>query len=198
MIGAVAQHTRDLFTTTYSETSYNYTFSEYWGVQLAAQLTNQWSVGTHMLGDFNTYAWGLRGKLSYRGAVLTLASTRIGSDGIRRPFGGTPVYTSSMIANFDRARERGTRIGLSQNFAAYGLPAISITMNYTKGDEAVSSLGAPLADASEFDITADYRPEKGLLKGLWIRIRYGELDLATPVANRRDLRIIVNYRLSAF
>jgi len=198
MIGAVAQYTRDFFTTTYSETSYNYTFSEYWGVQLAAQLTNQWSVGTHLSGNFNTYAWGLRGKLSYRGAILTLASTTIGSEGIHRPFGGTPGYTSSMISNFDRARERGTRIGLSQNFAAYDLPAISITMNYTKGDEAVSSLGAPLADASEFDITADYRPEKGLLKGLWIRIRYGELDLATPVANRRDLRIIVNYRLSAF
>ena len=103
-----------------------------------------------------------------------------------------------MISNFDRARERGTRIGLSQNFAAYGLPGVSVTLNYTRGDEAVSSLGVPLADESEIDITADYRPEKGLLKGLWIRIRYGELDLAAPVANRRDLRIIVNYRLSAF
>ena len=198
MIGAVAQHTRDLFTTTYSETSYNYTFSEYWGVQLAAQLTNQWSVGTQLLGDFNTYAWGLRGKLSYRGAVLTLAGTRIGSDGIRRPFGGTPGYTSSMIANFDRARERGTRIGLSQNFEAYGLPGVSITLNYTRGDEAISSLGVPLANESELNITADYRPEKGLLKGLWFRIRYGALDRAAPAANLRDLRIIINYRLSAF
>ena len=198
MIGALAQHTRDLFTTTYSETSYNYEFSEDWGTQLAAQLTNQWSVGTQLLGDFNTYAWGLRGKLSYRGAVLTLASTSIGSDGIRRPFGGSPGYTSSMIANFDRARERGTRFGLSQNFETYGLPGVSVTLNYTKGSDAVSALGVRLDDEDEFNVTADYRPEKGLLKGLWFRIRYGELDRGAPTANRRDLRIIVNYRLSAF
>lgn len=198
MIGALAQHTRDLFTTTYSETSYNHTFSGDWGMQLAAQLTNQWSVGTELLGDFNTYAWGLRGKLSYRGAVLTLASTRIGSDGIHRPFGGTPGYTSSMIANFDRARERATRVGLSQNFEAYGLPGVSVSLNYTRGAEAVSSLGAPLADEDELNVTADYRPEKGLLKGLWLRIRYGDLGRGAPTANRRDLRIIVNYRLSAF
>ena len=167
-------------------------------MQLAAQLTNQWSVGAQLLGDLNTYALGLRGKLSYSGAVLTIASTRIGSDGIRRPFGGTPGYTSSMIANFDRARERGTRIGLSQNFEAYGLPGVSVTLNYTKGSDAVSALGVPLDDEDEFNVTADYRPEKGLLKGLWFRIRYGELDSGAPTANRRDLRIIVNYRLSAF
>jgi hypothetical protein len=87
---------------------------------------------------------------------------------------------------------------LSQNFEAYGLPGVSVTLNYTKGSDAVSALGAPLDDEDEFNLTADYRPEKGLLKGLWFRIRYGELDRGAPTANRRDLRIIVNYRLSAF
>jgi hypothetical protein len=70
-----------------------------------------------------------------------------------------------MIANFDRARERGTRVGLSQNFEAYGLPGVSITLNYTKGSDAVSAPGAPLDDEDKFNVTADNRPETGLLKG---------------------------------
>ena len=53
----------------------------------------------------------------------------------------------------------------------------------------------PLPDENVIAITADYRPQKGFLKGLWLRVRYAEGDRGSPTANRRDLRVILNYSL---
>lgn len=197
-LGAIVQHTSDLFTTAYSELIYKRTISEDWGLHGAAQYTNQWSNGREKIGDFGTYSWGLRGALSFRGAVLTAAYTNTGDFEIQKPFGGTPGFTSSMIFDFDRANEDAYRIGLSQNFAKYGLPGTSLNVRYTKGRNAVSNDGAPLADSDEIAITADFRPQEGIFKGIWLRVRYAEADRGSPVADRRDLRFILNYSVAAF
>ena len=196
-LGAFVQHTSDLFTTAFSEASFKRTLNENWGLQLAAQLTNQWSTGEELLGDFSTYSWGLRGKASFRGAVLTAAYTKTGSAVIRSPFGGTPGFTSSMLYDFDRPREQGYRLGISQNFARHGLPGTSLIVNYTKGRNAETDDGTALSDADEIAITADFRPQKGFLKGLWLRVRYAEGDRGSPAADRREVRIILNYGLEA-
>lgn len=197
-LGAVVQHTSDLFTTAYSEFIYKRTISEDWGLQGAAQYTNQWSNGHEKIGNFNTHSWGLRGALSFRGAVLTAAYTNTGDFEIQKPFGGTPGFTSSMILDFDRANEDAYRIGLSQNFAKYGLPGTSLIVRYTKGRNAVSNDGAPLADSDEIAITVDFRPQEGLFEGVWLRVRYAEADRGSPEADRRDLRFILNYSVAAF
>jgi hypothetical protein len=59
----------------------------------------------------------LRGKVSFRGAMLTAAYTNTGSAVIRSPFDGTPGFTSSKLYDFDRANEEAYRISLSQNLA---------------------------------------------------------------------------------
>lgn len=197
-LGTMAQYTHDLFATAYSESSYNRTISDAWGLQLTAQLSNQWSVGDELLGEFNTYAWGVRGRISYRGAILTLASTRSGDTRIRSPFGGRPGYTGPMIGDFDRARERTVRIGLSQNFTPRGLTGLSIAINYTTGKNAQLDDGAALPNSDEIDVTADYRPEHGLLKGMWLRVRWGRWNRGPGMPAREDLRFIINYTLSAF
>jgi len=197
LLSVVFQHTDDLFSTAFSEGSVRRTLSENWGLQLAAQLTNQWSVGGEKLGDFSTYTWGLRGMLSYRSTVLTTAYTKTGDTTIRKPFGGTPGYTSSMVFDFDRANEEAWRIGLSQNFANLGLPGVSLIVNYTKGRNSTTDIGEPLPDADELNITADFRPEKGFFKGLWFRVRYADANRGSPLADREDWRIIVNYSVSA-
>jgi hypothetical protein len=197
-IATLLQQTNDLFTTLYSETSYKRTFSDRWGMQLAGQVTNQRSNGDALLGVFDTYSWGLRGALSYRGAVLTLAQTNTGRDSaIRKPFGGTPGFTSSMLFDFDRAGEKAFRVGLSQNFETYKLPGVSLIVNYTEGRDAIASDGTPFPNARELAITADFRPRETWLKGLWLRVRYADGDRGSAVADRRDLRIILNYNLSA-
>ena len=197
-IATLLQQTNDLFTTLYSETSYKRTFTDKWGMQLAGQATNQRSNGDELLGEFDTYSWGVRGALSYRGAVLTLAHTNTGRNAaIRKPFGGTPGFTSSMLFDFDRAGEKALRIGLSQNFETYNLPGVSLIVNYTEGRDAIASDGTPFPKAREIAITADFRPQETWLKGLWLRVRYAEGDRGSDVDDRRDLRIILNYNLSA-
>ena len=197
-LGVVVQHTSDLFTTAYTEVIYRRTLTELWGTQLAAQVTNQWSTGDEQLGDFSTYTWGLRGKVSFRGAILTAAYTNTGSAAIRKPFGGTPGFTSSMLSDFDRANEEAYRIGLSQNFAKYGLPGMSLIVKYTKGLNAEADDGTLLPDSDVIAVTADFRPPEGFLKGLWLRVRYAEGDLGSPAADRREVRVILNYSLAAW
>jgi hypothetical protein len=194
-LGTLLQHTDDLFATVYTEASIPRTFNEDWGMHLAAQLTNQWSTGEELLGDFNTYSWGLRGRVSFRGAILTAAYTDTGSAAIQTPFGGTPGFTDNTLFDFDRAREEAFRIGLSQNFAKYGLPGIGLIVNYTEGRNAQTDDGVPLPDEDVIAITADFRPQEGFLKGLWLRVRYAEGNRGSPEANRRDVRVILNYSL---
>jgi hypothetical protein len=102
-----------------------------------------------------------------------------------------------MIFDFDRAREDAYRIGLSHNFTRIGFPGIGLVANYTEGRNAVDADGQALPDSREIDITADFRPKSGLLKGFWLRVRYADAERGPAVADRRDLRLIVNYSLKA-
>ena len=134
--------------------------------------------------------------LSYRGTVLTTAYTKTGDAAILTPFGGTPGYTSSMIFNFDRANEDAWRIGLSQNFVRLGFPGVSLIVNYMESRNSTTDIGEPLPDADELDITVDFRPEGGFFKGIWLRVRYSDANRGSPVADREEWRIILNYNVS--
>ena len=103
-----------------------------------------------------------------------------------------------MLFDFDRPSEAAYRIGLSQNFARLGRPGFSLIVNYTKGRNAETAVGEPLPDAEEIAITADFRPQEGFLKGLWLRIRFADGDRGSTSADRRDVRVILNYSLGAF
>jgi len=197
-LSGVAQHTRDLFTTSYVEGVIPRTFSDDWGMQLTAQLTNQWSTGEELLGDFSTYSWGLRGKVSFRGTILMAAYTSIGDARIRNPFGGTPSYNSTMLSDFDRAQERAFQIGLSHNFTRLGFPGISIAGNYTQGRHAETNDGGPLPDTDVISVTVDFRPERSFLQGVWLRVPFADLDRGSPEDDRREVRVILNYSLEAF
>jgi len=197
--GALVQNTDDVFTTTYAETNFSRRLTDSWGMQLAAQYTDQRSNGSAKLGRFYTYSWGLSSKLSYRGAILTTAYSRIGEDaGIRRPFGGTPGFTSSMLYKFDRADEKAWRLGLSQNFTQLGLPGVSFVVNYTNGRDAKDEAGLPLGREDEIAVTADFRPQSGPLEGLWLRVRYAKGSRDNSPDDNSDLRIILSFRFGAF
>ncbi len=195
-IGGIIQHTDDLLITTYLETSYSRNLAEEWDLRLTAQHTDQRSNGSELLGRFQTHSWGLRSQLSFRGAIVTAAYTEIDKDAaIQKPFGGTPGFTSSMLFDFDRAGEKAWRLGLSQNFASFGAPGISLVLNYTDGHGAILSDGSSLADEKEFDITLDFRPQGGLFEGLWLRVRKGEGDRSGDGRDRNDLRVILKFNL---
>ncbi|MGI9341622.1 MAG: OprD family outer membrane porin [Gammaproteobacteria bacterium] len=196
-IGAASQYTHDLFNTFYTELNWDRKFGEDLGLKLSGQYTDQRSVGEDLLGDFETHAWGARIATSYRYAVVTLAFTQTDDGaGIRSPYGGRPSYLSLMIRNFDRANERAWRAGLSYHFDRLGLPNVSAIINVAKGRRARDpSTRARLADQTEYDCTVDFRPERGILNGLWLRLRYARVDETGAGKVTDQIRIIANYSL---
>jgi hypothetical protein len=134
------------------------------GVQFSAQFTSQNSVGDELDGDFDTRNWG-----------------------------GKPSYLSIMIKDFDRASEDAWLVGLSSDFSIFGENAFSGFVNYARGDTPEHGSNAS-PDQSEFDITLDYKPREGLLKGFWFRLRGAVVDQAgSDGTDLKDIRFIVNY-----
>ena len=68
---------------------------------------------------------------------------------------------------------------------------------HTEGRNATTDDGVPLPDEDVISVTADFRPEKGFFKGLWLRIRYAEGNRGSPEADRSEFRFIINYSLGA-
>lgn len=199
-LGSIVQHTEDLFTTLYSEASYSKSLTKSWGLQLAAQRTDQRSVGREESGNFDTYSWGVRSKLSYQGAILTTAITQTGNNAsILRPFGGTPSFTGSMLSKFDSAGEQAWRLGLSQNFSRLGAPGISLAVDYTKGKDIITTgMETPFSEENVIAVTADFRPQQGIFEGFWLRVRYADADRPQDDNDLQDLRIILSFSFSVF
>jgi hypothetical protein len=195
--GAASQYTKDLFNTFYTELNWDGKFGEDLGIKLSGQYTDQRSVGKDLLGDFDTSTWGTRIAASYRYAVIRLAYTQTDDGaGIRSPYGGRPSYLSMMIRDFDRANERGWRAGLSYHFDRIGLPDVSAVINIAKGRHARDpETLARLPDQTEQNYTVDFRPKRGILNGLWLRLRYARVDEDGAGKVADEIRVIANYSL---
>lgn len=167
------------------------------GLQFSAQYTSENSVGDELGGDFATHTWGIKQAASYGGVVLTLAYTSTDTDtGIQSYWGGKPSYLSLMARDFDRAGEDAWLVGLSSDFRIFGNNAFSGFINYAWGDTPDHGSNAS-PDQSEFDITLDYKPESGLFKGLWFRLRGAFVDQdGSGSTDLKDIRFIVNYDFS--
>ena len=82
-------------------------------------------------------------------------------------------------------------MGLSFDFKNLGLEGFSFFINYVRGQEARdTTTGDSLPDQDEFDITIDYRFEKGPLRGFWLRMRAAFVDF------NRDGGAVNNYRVN--
>jgi len=167
------------------------------GLQFSAQFSSQNSVGDELGGDFNTRSWGIKQATSYAGVMLSLAHTSTDTDnGIHSYWGGKPSYLSLMIKDFDRAGEDAWLIGISSDFSIFGENPFSGFINYARGDTPDHGSNAS-PDQSEFDITLDYKPASGILKGLWFRLRGAFVDQdGSDGTDTKDIRFIVNYDLS--
>jgi hypothetical protein len=101
-----------------------------------------------------------------------------------------------MVKDFKRAGEKAFLFGLSHDLKSVRIEGLSFFTNYAFGYDAVDSLeDEPLPDQREFDITVDYKPEKMILEGLWLRFRYANIDFTGDEDSINDLRIIFNYNL---
>ena len=196
-VGLVNHYGRDFLNIFYTEVNSRTRTAKGFGFQFSAQFTRQNAVGDQLGGDFDTRSGGAKLAASYAGLVLSLAHTSTADNaGIQSNWGGKPSYLSLMIKDFDRAGEDAWLVGLSCDFRHFGDNAFSGFVNYARGDTADQGRKAS-PDQSEFNLTLDYKPEAGMLKGLWLRLRGAFVDQdGSGGSDLRDIRFIANYDFS--
>ena len=195
--GAISQYGWDTFNTAYTDLMWDHKYISGWSNHLGAQFTDQRSVGGELLGSYNTQAWGIRGGLGYNGQSLKIAYTDYSDKGsIARPYGDTPNFNALMVEKGDKPGEQAVGAHLGSHFSEFGLPNWSANAGVVSGWNIVDAdTGKSQPDEVEYDFTLDYEPKHGLLKGLWVRLRYVYVDFDSGVGNRWNTRVIINYKV---
>lgn len=200
-IGGVDYYSPDIINIAYGEVTYTRALGGGVGLLLAAQYTDQRSVGDNLLMGFpfSTSQLGLKLGASLANAVLTFGYTRDGDGAdIQTPWSGTPGYTSVMVENFKSAGEQAFLVKGSYDFSKLGLSGLTAYTTYVHGWGTVSpSTKQPQPNLNEIDFDISYRPSTGALKGLWFRFRYGHVVQYQGTRSVTDqFRIVINYDFS--
>lgn len=197
-IGAIDYYCDDTINIGYGEAKYVQTLGEELGLLVAAQFTDQRSVGADRLTgfSFSTNQLGIKAEVSYGGAVFTLAHSR-NDDGadLREPWSGSPGYTSVMVRGFESAGEKAVLAKISYDFSRVGVPGFTMYGLVVHGWGRVDpTTGAPVANVNEVDADVQWRPRWGFLEGLWLRARYAFVKQYEGAKEAiHDVRLIVNY-----
>ena len=200
-IGAVDYHVPDVLNIFYAEADWHGDLAGEVVLRLGAQFTDQRSVGDDLLtgSAFDTRTAGLSAALGWQGPILGLAATTTdGEEPIRSPFAARPSYLSRMQRDFDRAGEDALGVAFSYHFSRFGLSGVSAAGSYTRGTGARDPAGGgSLPNVQEWDLTFDWRPERGLLRGIWFRLRGAVVKEAGAPKTGKEFRLILNYEIPA-
>jgi outer membrane porin, OprD family len=196
--GAINYYVPDTWNIFYTEANYAWPLTEEFGLKLQAQYTEQGSVGgENLIGTFQTRVGGAQASLSYRDAVLRAAfSITADTQNIMSPYGTYPGYLTLIEKEFNRAGEKAWLLGFSYDFKHY-VTGLSATFNFARGTDAVDPATKDgLPNENEWDLTVDYRIEKGPLRGMWVRARYAYVNFDSGGGHSNNVRLIINYPLS--
>ncbi|MDF4211159.1 OprD family porin [Pseudomonas protegens] len=153
-------------------------------------------------GEVDNRTWSAKFTYSLDGHALSAGYQRVNGTS-DFPFlnqgDGASSYliTDVQIGKFQRAGERTWLAGYAYDFAAIGLPGLTTSVMYLKGD----NIAAANYDRSEWerDFTLGYVIPEGTLKGLGFTWR--NAALRSDAANQRDQdenRLIVSYTYKFF
>jgi hypothetical protein len=194
--GVLHQRTPDLFDTTFAKAETRFKLSDATSLWADVSYTKQRSIGDELIGDFSTHLISASLQFVVGANKFRMAMSRTDDGGdIQKPYGNPANYLSIIINDFDRADEDAVMMGFSHDFGQVGPGALSLFANIAWGDTPDSGPNAS-ADATELDLTVDWRLNKGWSERVWIRFRgaWVNQDDAFPGAdNLFDFRIIVNY-----
>jgi hypothetical protein len=196
LIGAVDHYVDDVLNTLYLESNYTRELTDDLDLRFDTQFTHQQSVGDELLigDDFSTWAFSSRLAASWKGLMCTAAAAKVHEDArIRNPYGSYPGFVSMMQSDFKLANEESWLLGVAYDFEKVGLKGFSSFVNYAQGYNARGPSGDDLADKKEFNITADYKVDEGIFRGIWLRVRWSNLDFSNDLDDSDELRIILNY-----
>ncbi|MFC5696646.1 OprD family porin [Pseudomonas sp. GCM10022186] len=120
-----------------------------------------------------------------------------GDQGFPKVFANiTPLGNEVPTYEFASADERSWQVRHDYDFAALGIPGLTTTLRYIKGDNVDTGLGFEGEDW-ERDLDIGYVIQSGSLKGLGVRVR----NVTARSNYRTDIdenRLILNYTLALF
>lgn len=191
-IGAIDYYSPDVINIGYAETKLTIPINDDWKPRLAAQFTDQRSVGENYLREdsFSVQQFGIKAELPVKRALFTVGYTYTtdGADTIN-PWSGYPGYTAVQVQEFHRAGEGAFLVRAGYDFTIVkGLSAYALAVFGT------DPANEGQFRQNEYDVNLQWAPPEGILKGLSLRVRYalaqqdgGDVDDLT------DFRVICNY-----
>jgi len=191
-IGAIEYYCADVINIAYAQTGYQIPLGDDLRLKLAAQYTDEASVGDNLLqgSSFSGHQIGFKLELPVRKALFTAGFTHAwGNANMRNPWSGYPGYTSVQVQDFNRAGESAFLLR-----AGYDLPWVDGLSVYGLAVFGTDPDSSTQFRQNEFDANLQWGPKKGLLKGLSLRLRYAVVQqFGGDVHNLTDFRAICNY-----
>lgn len=191
-IGAIDYYSQDIINIFYTEAKYSPVKRDGMEWKLAAQFTDQRSVGDELLtgGDFSTNQWGIKSDHVLGDATFTVAYTDVANgDDMRSPWGGYPGYTSVQVQDFFRAGEQAIMLRAAYDFSSAGVDGVSAYALWVHGFSVEDA-----NNEDEFDLNLQWTPKGSELRGLSVRARYAYVrQRGDDDPDIQDLRLIVNY-----
>ena len=193
-IGAIEYYCADVINIAYGQTSFEIPLGEDWKLKLAAQYTDEGSMGQNLLDgeSFSGHQFGFKVDLPVKKALFSAGfTTAWGNANLRNPWSGYPGYTSVQVQDFNRAGESAFLLRAGYDFPwVDGLSAYALAVFGTDPDSATQYR------QNEFDANLQWGPKKGILKGLSVRLRYAVVQqFGGDVHNLTDFRTICNYEI---
>ena len=180
LVGLYGMHAPEFHNGAYLEFSKRFPLGEerYW--QVSGQYTWQESTGEELDGDFTVHHFGARLTWKHSWYSGSLAWTDYPEeDRIRRPWGGSPGYTSIMVNDFDRREEEAWLLGGTLDLDQLGVRGLEVNAKGVVGDTPdCGSSASP--DQEEYNLNFNYRPPIAVLKGLLLQLRLAWVDQTIP------------------
>jgi hypothetical protein len=193
-IGAIEYYCPDVINIAYGQTSFEIPLGEEMRLKLAAQYTDEGSVGENLLQghSFSGHQFGFKVDLPVWKALFSAAVTHAwGNANLQNPWSGYPGYTSVQVQDFNRAGETALLLR-----AGYDIPWVDGLSAYALAVFGTDPDSATQYRQNEFDANVQWAPKKGFLKGLSLRARYAVVQqFGGDVHNLTDFRTICNYEV---
>jgi hypothetical protein len=149
---------------------------------------------------WETNQFGVQGQIGFHDAILSAAYTVVNPGfNMQTPWSSNPFYTDAQIQSFNRAGEGAIMVGLSYVFTPLGLPGVGASAQYFRGWTQAPAAGLPVLE-DEWNFNLEWRPSWELMKGLWLRARYGQarIDQGGIRTTVDEVRLILNYGIKLY
>ena len=109
---------------------------------VGAQYHDQRSVGSELIGSFDTWNVGAHARLSFWDASVDVMFNQTGDGAdIRSPYGTWPGYLSMINRDLDRAGETAWGVKLTYDFKGLGVPGLTAFSWFGQGNGAIDLAG---------------------------------------------------------